>query len=139
MQVSAYTAEDFVAIEPIARECFLDFKYPGRFDREEFFAQYQPLVEAGIMTVLRVDDDGVLGIAFGKNAFNGWREALINFWFVKPGKRHLGIGRDLLLAAEAIAADRGCWRVLMGHPVGHIKFFLSMGYQPVEVGFQKIL
>lgn len=139
MNVSSYSPEEFPAIEPIARAAFRDFKYPGQFNWKEFSFQWQSALNAGIGLILRVEDDGILGVLFGKDPFNGWLQAMVNFWFVRPEKRHLGIGRDLLLAAEAIAHDKKCWRVLMGHPVGHLKFFEKMGYDPIEVGFQKRL
>lgn len=137
MQVCAYTPEDFFSIEPIARACFRDFKYPGQFKWDVFSNLWKPAIESGLGVILRVNDDGVLGVMFGPNQFNGWTEALVNFWYVRPEKRRTGTGRDLLLAAEAIAYDRQCWRILMGHPIGYVKFFQRMGYEPMEVGFQK--
>lgn len=137
MQISSLTSEDFFSIEPFARDCFRDFKYPGQFRWDVFSNLWKPAVDSGSGVILRSGDDGALGMMFGPDQFNGWLTALISFWHVRPEKRRTGLGRDLLLAAEAIAYDRQCWRILTGHPIGHVKFFQRMGYEPIEVGFQK--
>jgi ribosomal protein S18 acetylase RimI-like enzyme len=81
---------------------------------------------------------GILGMMVGVDQFNGKKLASVNFWYVAPEARHLGLGKDLLRAAEAIAQDAGCYRMLMGHPLGHTKFFQSNGFKPIEIGYQKV-
>jgi GNAT superfamily N-acetyltransferase len=139
LKISAFNLEELHEIEPIARACHADFKYPGNFDWETFSGLWKMALETGSGIILRAENSGVLGMMMGPDQFNGWRTALVNFWFVMPSERRKGYGRDLILAAEAIATEEKCRRILMGHPIGYVKFFQRMGFSPIEVGFHKLL
>lgn len=139
MEISPVNLEELHEIEPMARECFRDFKYPGTFDWNTFSGLWKMHIETGIGLILRAGNAGLIGMVIGPDQFNGWRTAMVNFWFVMPAERRHGYGRDLILAAEAVAAEEKCRRILMGHPIGYVKFFQRMGFTPVEVGFQKLL
>lgn len=139
MSITAFNLEELHEIEPIARACFKDFGYPGNFDWRTFSGLWKMNLETGAGMILRAGNAGVLGMVMGPDQFNGWKTAMVNFWFVMPEERRHGYGRDLLLAAEVIAHEERCWRILMGHPIGHVKFFQRMGFSPIEVGFHKIL
>lgn len=137
--IEEFTPESLVGLRPIAEKCFQDFRYPGKFSWESLQRVWTPVLETGDGHIFRIGNKAVLGMMIGPDPFNGWRTALVNFWFVDPDYRHLGYGKRILNEAITTAAERGCKRMLMGHPVGHMKFFQQMGFTPIEVGFQKIL
>lgn len=140
--IDSFTIQTLPLMEPIARRCFKDFKYPGEFNWGHFSALWSVLIEqkTGIILFAKTGDEivGILGMSVGQDQFNGLPLASGQYWYVVPEARHLGIGSDLQDAAEAIARDAGCYRILMGHPLGHTKFFQSRGFQPIEIGYHKV-
>lgn len=139
MEITEFNLEELHEIEPIARDCFKDFNYPGTFDWKAFSSLWSAAIETDSGAILRAGNAGVLGFMVGPDQFNGWKTCLVNFWFVRKEERRHGYGRDLILAMEKIAKDSECKRILMGHPIGFVRFFQSMGYSPIEVGFQKLI
>jgi GNAT superfamily N-acetyltransferase len=61
---------------------------------------------------------------------------------VRNDMRSRGIGATMLAAAEALALDRGCYRIqLTSRSVRHEahRFYLSNGYELTSQGFKKPL
>lgn len=97
--------------------------------------------------VLVADDDGeVVGVCqviiFQHFQHTGGRCCELESVYVRSDKRGEGIGAMLLAAAEALARERGCYRVqLTSRNVredAH-RFYVANGFEQTSQGFKKTL
>lgn len=126
---------------------------PGEAEREAILrilvahndAAVGPTERQQVAIVVRDDAGSITGGLWGKI---GYRWLFVEFLAVSPELKGRGIGRDLMLQAEALARDAGCigiWldtfsfqargfyeKLGFGHfgtiddfPPGHARFFLS--------------
>lgn len=83
---------------------------------------------------------GLLGVVAFAHPLSGQREAVELFWWLNPDRR--GWGGWLLRRAEKWARSRQCVALQMVAPYDntHVQgMYRRVGYQPMEVAFQKDL
>jgi ribosomal protein S18 acetylase RimI-like enzyme len=83
---------------------------------------------------------GVLAFVIFPHYFSGEKTAGELIWYVEPEYRQSFTAIALLRAAERLARKAGAKRMQFTAPTGEVgEAYRSLGYQPVEVSFQKAL
>jgi GNAT superfamily N-acetyltransferase len=96
--------------------------------------------------VLVADDDGVVVGVVQVIIFQHFQHAggwccELESVHVRSDRRSQGIGALLLAAAEALARDRGCYRIQLTSRnvrVDAHRFYLANGYEQTSQGFKKL-
>jgi GNAT superfamily N-acetyltransferase len=134
-------AED---IQP-SRKLLSELGYP--LSREELRRRYDSVMEAAGHTLLVADDDGhiiALCHVYARPALDKPPEAVVQALVVDQACRGRGVGRDMMVAAEAWASDHGFTSVaLYSNTVradAHA-FYRTIGYQDMATSqlFRKSL
>lgn len=141
MKFSRLTNENLHEIESFAQRCFYEFRYPGQFNWSNFRDFWSSVFshDIGSIIVARDDNDrivGAVGLTAFRDPFNGQKQATVSFWHMEKG-HNAKDGLRLFVFAIEEAKERECYRILHGHPKQK-KFFERLGFQPVEVGYQKL-
>jgi predicted GNAT family N-acyltransferase len=73
------------------------------------------------------DDDSVIGV--GRLQFNTDKQAQIRYMAVEPAHEGHGIGRQIVLALEAIARRHNCERIMLDAREPAVGFYEKLGYE----------
>lgn len=134
---------DIPSILPLAARCFEEFKYPGTFAPDHFAAFWTKALSDGNGWILSAWRNGklvgIMGFMIGPDQFSAETICLVNWWFVLPEHRNHGSGKELLRHMVHVAQVEQCKRILLGFPRGAEEFFRSVGFEPIETGYQKVL
>jgi ribosomal protein S18 acetylase RimI-like enzyme len=131
MKIRLASADDRCAIEECVAEAYQGYikrigKRPASMDRE-----FLPLINAGCVQVC--ESDGIVLGVMVVSEHAGHVE--VSSVAVKPVAQRKGIGRNLMKAAEAIAAERG-YRILRVYTNAAlpelVHYYERMGYQRME-------
>ncbi|HEV2427496.1 MAG TPA: GNAT family N-acetyltransferase [Acidimicrobiales bacterium] len=111
-----------------------------------YWAAVEETRAAGGDVLVAVDAGEVVGVAqvvvFAHLQRTGGRCAEVESVHVRADRRGEGIGAALLARAEALARERGCYRIQLTSNVVRTdahRFYGRLGYEPTHVGFKKYL
>lgn len=142
IEIRALGYNELELIRPLLERFFREAKYPGKFSWASFDGAWTPVIFGGVGFVnIAQDESGrvvaMIGAMHATDPYNGEKTSLVNFWYVLPEMRHLGIGAQIFKDMELQSKEDGCTRMLAGHPGGLEGFFDNAGYSPVETNFSK--
>jgi ribosomal protein S18 acetylase RimI-like enzyme len=130
MKIRLASANDRHTVEECIAEAYQGYirrigRRPASMDRE-----FLPLIQAGCVHVYE-SDGNVLGVMVVSEHAD---HVEVSSVAVKPGAQGQGIGRDLMMAAEAIAAERGFRTLELYTNVALpelVRYYERMGYKRV--------
>lgn len=139
--IDTFTVDDLHELEAFARVCFDEFNYPGEFNWKHFHSFWDSVLKHGMGEVWKSVRDGKivgsLGMTVFADPFNGGKQAVVSFWHMAKEHRNTSDGVKMMVYAIREAKQRGCYRLLHGHPVGkNESFFKKFGFQAIETGHQ---
>ena len=138
--------DELAAIEPIARDFFVEAKYPGKFAFDTFANFWGPMLSQGYGEIYVAERAGkvvgLVGGIFSPSLFNGELTLLFHFWFVRPEHRGSNLGIRLFETLEGQVKIRGASAALAGHILtingdGFKAFFEKKGYALREMVYRK--
>jgi GNAT superfamily N-acetyltransferase len=143
------TIGELGAVEDAARDFYAASRFLGGFSIDRFCEIWARLLASGDGVIFaafsNVDKEELAGVIGGLIHREIYGEALIAeefFWFVRPGRRHVGV--ELYRHFEQWARDRSAATIQMVHlfdsmPEKVARFYLRSGFEPVEMRYVKAL
>lgn len=134
-------------VQALHRDALPDeFNEPDASSAELFFAKQ--MADPEVLVLLADDGEAPVGYLFGEelhrraNPFTAAVSVLyVHHMAVAPDARRRGVGRVLMNAAEAEAANRGLAGVRLdtwGFNASAHKFFENLGYTPYNIKMQRM-
>lgn len=115
-------------------------------DADAYWAAVEETRERGGDVLVAIEDGEVVGVAqvivFAHFQRVGGRCAEVESVHVRSDRRSRGVGAALLEAAEALARERGCYRIQLTSNAARFdahRFYERQGYEPTHRGFKKYL
>lgn len=137
--IEKFTVDTLHELENFARLCFREFNYPGEFDWKSFSGFWDSVLKHNMGEVWKVEQDGQIvgsiGLTVFSDPFNGKKQGVVGFWHMAKEARSSRDGIRLMKLAIAESKERGCYRVLHGHPT-ESKALELLGFKPIEIGHQ---
>src|SRR5688572_6746059 len=141
--------DELAVIEPIARDFFVEAKYPGEFAYDTFANFWEPMLSQGygevFIATVKERVVGLVGALFSPSLFNGQLTMMFHFWYARPEVRRITrVGVDLFDMMMLQARIRDVSAVLAGHILtinedGCQKFFERRGFVLREMVYRKEL
>jgi len=133
MKIRDVSAADTEAIVALWRVVFPEYDDPARPQRDPRANIARKLAFGdGLFWLLEVDDRVVGTAMAGYDGHRGWIYSI----GVAPGERRRGLGRALLVHAEATLRERGCPKInlqVLAEKAEAIAFWQAVGFRPDPV------